>query len=491
VVYDQWNNITGNGLSNLYADSRYPNSPSVTKLQSNFEGFDPSGDNYAARVSGWVKAPETGPYTFWIVADDAGELRVSTDANPANKRAIASVATYNSTNTSWTQYGSQQSEPVELQANQYYYVEAVMKQGTGGNFVRVGWQTPSGLQERPIPQARLVTTPPDAVPFYPSQYPVYEPGTYVKKASMGWQKTTDNGHFSIMTDQTEALIAKDGNTIIPQKLNFGPMGLLGIQWEHDDTKNFDYMALGTGNDGTPQFDAIKVRRTPEGVDGVEFPMGLDFPAAETVDGSFTWDKAGMADETGANFYRIGTGLSTTTEETGALTSARVGFTRTLTSTEIQHEFSQQDASELVPDELRISQTYTPLNGAPTVTSTVVHADGIETGTIVASSMVTTPKWRVSSQLPDYVFREDYDMKTIEEVEAYARKNHHLPHFPSAKVMSEKGVDLTEMNMNLLRTVEELTLHLASMKKDLRRQQAEMEQLKQEMNSEKKGKADIR
>ena len=49
-------------------------------------------DNYGQRLWGWIKPPETGKYTFWIAGDDAQQLWLSTDANPANAVMIASVA---------------------------------------------------------------------------------------------------------------------------------------------------------------------------------------------------------------------------------------------------------------------------------------------------------------------------------------------------------------------------------------------------------------
>src|SRR5438874_2141012 len=40
-------------------------------------------------------------------------------------------------------------------AGQHYFIEAVHKQGQGGDHLAVGWQLPNGVFERPIPGARL------------------------------------------------------------------------------------------------------------------------------------------------------------------------------------------------------------------------------------------------------------------------------------------------------------------------------------------------
>lgn len=61
--------------------------------------------------------------------------------------------------------------------------------------------------------------------------------------------------------------------------------------------------------------------------------------------------------------------------------------------------------------------------------------------------------------PDYVFEEDYNLRSLKETETYIQANKHLPEVPSAKEMEVNGIQLGEMNMLLLKKIEELTLHL--------------------------------
>jgi hypothetical protein len=79
--------------------------------------------------------------------------------------------------------------------------------------------------------------------------------------------------------------------------------------------------------------------------------------------------------------------------------------------------------------------------------------------------------------PDYVFENDYDLLSLSEIESYIRANKHLPEVPSAKEMEENGLNLKEMNLLLLKKVEELTLHLIKIEKKSVQQQMEIEQLK--------------
>lgn len=77
------------------------------------------------------------------------------------------------------------------------------------------------------------------------------------------------------------------------------------------------------------------------------------------------------------------------------------------------------------------------------------------GSVIAESVTV----KLKSGWPDYVFEEDYKMKSLAEIEAFIKTNKHLPGIPSQKQVEEEGVNLGEMNRKLLEKVEELTLIL--------------------------------
>jgi hypothetical protein len=86
--------------------------------------------------------------------------------------------------------------------------------------------------------------------------------------------------------------------------------------------------------------------------------------------------------------------------------------------------------------------------------------------------------------PDYVFNSDYNLLSLEEIKTYIDQYKHLPEVPSAKEMEANGVQLGEMNMLLLKKIEELTLHMIEhnkamnkLIKDNENQQTEIETLK--------------
>ncbi len=87
--------------------------------------------------------------------------------------------------------------------------------------------------------------------------------------------------------------------------------------------------------------------------------------------------------------------------------------------------------------------------------------------------------------PDYVFEQyytgeskvnpNYRLLSLQEIEAYTKEHHHLPGIPSAEEIKENGLSLKEMNLLLLRKLEELTLYTIE-------QQKEINALKEKVNS---------
>jgi hypothetical protein len=71
--------------------------------------------------------------------------------------------------------------------------------------------------------------------------------------------------------------------------------------------------------------------------------------------------------------------------------------------------------------------------------------------------------------PDYVFASDYKLKSLQEVEEYIKQNSHLPEIPSAEEIDKNGLMLAEMNMNLLKKVEELTIYAINQEKKIKEQ----------------------
>ncbi|EFK58567.1 hypothetical protein ACFU8T_13375 [Sphingobacterium spiritivorum] len=70
--------------------------------------------------------------------------------------------------------------------------------------------------------------------------------------------------------------------------------------------------------------------------------------------------------------------------------------------------------------------------------------------------------------PDYIFEEEYKLKSLSEVETFIKTNKHLPDVPSAREIEEEGLSLGEMNKLMMKKIEELTLYLIEKDKEIQR-----------------------
>lgn len=89
---------------------------------------------------------------------------------------------------------------------------------------------------------------------------------------------------------------------------------------------------------------------------------------------------------------------------------------------------------------------------------------------------------------DFVFDDDYKLRSLEEVEQFITENKRLPDIASASSMEEEGVDMGDLQIQLLRKIEELTLYMIEQGKEnkllrevVEAQQVEIEQLKNKVH----------
>lgn len=150
ILREHWANVSGSGVSSIPLNTP----PTSTSFPTMLEGPNKIGDYYGARMRGYICAPVTGNYVFYIASDNNSELWLSSNDNPANKQKVAYVTGWTGYRE-WTKYVSQQSAPVYLTAGGKYYVEVLHKEASGGDHVSVGWKLPDGTDERPIPGTRL------------------------------------------------------------------------------------------------------------------------------------------------------------------------------------------------------------------------------------------------------------------------------------------------------------------------------------------------
>jgi hypothetical protein len=95
-------------------------------------------------------------------------------------------------------------------------------------------------------------------------------------------------------------------------------------------------------------------------------------------------------------------------------------------------------------------------GNPNV-ATNLYVNGEITSSLVR---VNTQSWW------DCVFKDDYQLKTLAEVEVYINEHQHLPDLPSEEEVRANGIDVAQMNALLLKKIEELTLYVIELEKKI-------------------------
>jgi len=99
---------------------------------------------------------------------------------------------------------------------------------------------------------------------------------------------------------------------------------------------------------------------------------------------------------------------------------------------------------------------------------------------VAGQMIAERiKVELQGSWPDYVFADDYKLPPLAEVAAYLKENKHLPDMPAAEEVQKNGLDVGEMNKQLLKKVEELTLYLLKQDEKIQQLTEEIKTLKQQ------------
>ncbi|MCF7668950.1 MAG: lamin tail domain-containing protein, partial [Verrucomicrobia bacterium] len=164
LLLEVFTDIPGSSLADLTNAAVYPASPQTTSyLTNSVETPRNYMDNYGQRVRGFLRAPASGEYTFWIASDDQSVLHLSTNENPANIQELAFVSNWTDYRE-WDKEPNQMSAPVTLEQGNLYYIEILMKDGSGGDSLSLRWQLPDGTIEEPVPAGYFV---PADVPVIP------------------------------------------------------------------------------------------------------------------------------------------------------------------------------------------------------------------------------------------------------------------------------------------------------------------------------------
>lgn len=79
-------------------------------------------------------------------------------------------------------------------------------------------------------------------------------------------------------------------------------------------------------------------------------------------------------------------------------------------------------------------------------------------------LATEVEVKLFGSWPDFVFKKDYQLMPLCEVENFINENGHLPNVPNEAQVKENGINLGQMDGILLQKIEELTLHIIELNK---------------------------
>jgi len=110
---------------------------------------------------------------------------------------------------------------------------------------------------------------------------------------------------------------------------------------------------------------------------------------------------------------------------------------------------------------------------------MISADGSAVFTLEADGDLTIPGTLTAGTpgiaFPDYVFSPAYSLMPLDQLRSFLSANGHLPDIPSAGEVAANGVNMTELQVSLLKKVEELTLYTLQ-------QQEQIHELQQQLSA---------
>ncbi len=179
ILREYWLSMGGNSLGDLTSDPDYPSAPDGNEFHGSFDAPVNWADSYGTRMRAWLCIPYAGNYRFWISSDDNSKLLLDCsgtdpvnpgDANPAGAGEIASVPGWTK-HQEFSKYSSQKSSWLTLnKVGWVCYIEALQKEGWGGDSLTVAWEYPLGGSRKVIdgqfmiPAAAMPTALPTATP---------------------------------------------------------------------------------------------------------------------------------------------------------------------------------------------------------------------------------------------------------------------------------------------------------------------------------------
>jgi uncharacterized protein (DUF1800 family) len=228
-----WTGVPGTAISDIPLET----APTAKETLNVFEAPLDAADDYGARIRGYITAPLTGIYKFWLTASNSAELYISDDDDPVNsgKRAQVVMPTGH---RAWTNVNAGRSPLLWLEAGRRYYVEVRHKAGVGSDHLSVGWLKPG----EGLPDPANAAAPSEVVPAY-ALSPYVEPAAMAGESALYTATLTSQGNAQTGGSGSASIqLSADGAQAI---LRFGYSNLTAtVTGKHVHSDAFDNHTAG-------------------------------------------------------------------------------------------------------------------------------------------------------------------------------------------------------------------------------------------------------
>lgn len=449
-------------------------------------------DNEANATTGWTGAatitssttnPQNGTYALLVTSTGTGrDARYTFTATVGTVYTITirarRGATFNNPAfANWTGFSGFATTAIGSQTwTQYNWTLTA----TGTNPVIVAYAAPIGAAAGPeIYIDNITITAPSGgdtqAPTAPSG--LAASNTTVSATTLTWNASTDN------IGVTQYQIRRDNvltGTVAGNILTYNATGLT-----MSTTYSFNVVALDAANNVSQASNTVQVT-TPAGGGDTEPPSTpSNLTAANVASTSLTLNWAASTDNIGVTNYEIyrnnnlfgQTGNAGNTYNVAGLTSSTAYNFYVIARDAAGNNSNQSNTLNVTTAASGSGEPYTTLNAnLPTVNwqaNNLFVAGNTGIGTapntnfrLSVNGFVRAKEVVVETGWSDFVFHDGYYLPPLSEVEQFIKNNGHLQDIPPASEVRENGVGLADINTRLLQKIEELTLYMIELNKQI-------------------------
>lgn len=144
LLQEFWFGIPGAHVKLLTDSADFLHRPGARSLVTSAQTISQPDDAFGSRLRGYLTAPVTGNYIFWVLGDDENEFWLSSTSSKFDKQLLVRPSLHT---TNFDTDLSQKSRVVSLVAGQTYYLEVLHKEYYGEDACQVAWTRPGGTRE--------------------------------------------------------------------------------------------------------------------------------------------------------------------------------------------------------------------------------------------------------------------------------------------------------------------------------------------------------